>query len=325
MADKNKKVLIQDDDAALEAASREAAKAEMQNFQQEMSAMKSEAGQQKVSVTPPAQAPSPAPSNNQMQNQVPDQYVDREFEIPTEQVALPSRGLFYPNNQAHVIIKYLTATEDDVLYSPDLIKSGRVLDILLQQGVTASELPLDDLLVADRNAILLALRKTGLGEEFNPGTYECPSCGENHEPTINLNDFVDKELTAMPDERGEFDFPLPILKKNVKVRLLTGQDEKVLGKSKPMPTKGGVKVNRYVTDRFTRQIMEVDGNRDKTYIRKLVHAMPMRDSIALREYMRIIEPGLDFTAQLECEHCGHVYDQEIVPNPVKLFYPDVEI
>ena len=153
----------------------------------------------------------------------------------------------------------------------------------------------------------------------------CPSCGEDHEPTVNLSDFQTKELTAMPDERGEFDFPLPILKKNIKVRLMTGQDEKVLGKSKPMPTKGGVKVNRYVTDRLTRQIMEVDGNRDKTYVRKLVHAMPMRDSIALREYMKIIEPGLDYTAQVECEHCGHVYDQEISPNPVKLFYPDADL
>ena len=64
---------------------------------------------------------------------IPEEFVNNdEFIIPTEKIDLPSQGLFYPNKKSTVEIKYMTAEEDNILFSSDLIKSGKVLDVLLE-------------------------------------------------------------------------------------------------------------------------------------------------------------------------------------------------
>ena len=79
-----------------------------------------------------------------------------------------------------------------------------------------------------------------------------------------------------------------------------------------------------VTQRYIRQITEIDGNRDKTYINKFIGFMPLKDSVFLREYIKRVEPGFDFNATVECPHCGTVHDKEVTLNPVNLFYPDAD-
>ncbi len=69
---------------------------------------------------------------------VPSEFIDDEFEIPTEIVDLPSGGKFYPGGQSQVKIKYLTAEAEDIIFSPELINSGRVLDVLLEHGIADS-------------------------------------------------------------------------------------------------------------------------------------------------------------------------------------------
>jgi len=78
--------------------------------------------------------------NKAKENNIPEQYIDNEFKVPTEEVTLPSRGVFYPGQKSTVKIKYLTAEEDNILFSTDLIKSGKVLDVLLEQAVLDKEL-----------------------------------------------------------------------------------------------------------------------------------------------------------------------------------------
>ena len=70
------------------------------------------------------------------------------------------------------------------------------------------------------------------------------------------------------------------------------------------------------------QIMEVNGNRDKLYIKKFIAAMPMKDSMFFREYVRRIEPGLDLSYEFECPMCGEL-DIKDIPITPKLFYPDL--
>ena len=71
------------------------------------------------------------------EHNLPEEFIDIEFQVPTDMVNLPSGGIFYPEQgyQKTVEVKYLTAEEDDVLYSPELLKSGKVLDALLQVAV----------------------------------------------------------------------------------------------------------------------------------------------------------------------------------------------
>lgn len=258
---------------------------------------------------------------------IPSEFIDNEFAVLTDDVELPSLGAFYANGKKSVKVKYITADEDDVLFSPELIKSGRVLDALLQIVCLDKDLNPEDMIVGDRNAILIHVRKTGMGDSYKPGKMTCPSCGEQYEPEVNLSLLKLKYLENKPDERGEFDFLLPIMKKNIKFRLLNGRDENKIGKATQTTTKKGAtnyKVSRAITERYRLQIMEVEGNRDKTYIAKLISAMPMRDSLVFREYSKIISPGVDFNYQFECTNCGHSYEDD-VPMTYRLFYPNAEL
>jgi len=259
------------------------------------------------------------------EHNIPEQYLDTEFQVPTETVELPSKGAFYANNKKTVTLKYLTAEEDDILYSPELIKSGRVLDVLLDKAVTDKDLRPSDMLSGDRNYLLVEMRKTGFGPDYVPGEVTCPSCSKTHEPTINLDKLSSKELEVMPDESGEYEVELPLMKMSIKFRLLTGQDEKRLTKlAEAKGNKaGGIKISRLITEKYVMQIMEVNQNRDKLYIKKFISAMPMKDSMFFREYTRRIEPGLDLNYEFECPHCGEL-DIKDIPITPKLFYPDLD-
>jgi len=258
--------------------------------------------------------------------QVPSEFIDEEFLVPTDNIELPSLGVFN-NGQKTVEVKYLTAEEDDVLFSPELLKSGKVLDALLQIAIIDKDLHPDDMLIGDRNAVLIQLRRTGLGDDYNPGPVTCPSCKEDYEPDIDLSKLVLKKLEHEPDADGWYDFLLPTMKKNIKFRFLRGADENKLAKS----TKGGTKkkdssykISTSVTDRYKLQIMEVEGNKDKIYISRLVAAMPMLDSVHFRKYVREIAPGVDFNYEFTCKGCGYRYESD-VPLNYRLFYPNADI
>ena len=269
--------------------------------------------------------------NNTNQNippqSMPNEFIDNEFLVPTEDVELPSKGVFYANNKKTAKIKYLTAEEDDVLFSPELIKSGKVLDALLQIAIIDKDLNPNDMIIGDRNAVLIYLRRTGFGDVYQPGKVTCPSCGEEYVPDIDLSLLKMKFLEDMPDENGWYNFLLPTMKKNIKFRMLTGNDENKISKASNSGVKKGTgkyQVSKGVTERYRLQIMEVEGNKDKIYIAKLISAMPMRDSIAFREYAKLISPGIDLNYNFECKHCGHTYEDE-VPMTYKLFYPNADV
>jgi hypothetical protein len=245
-----------------------------------------------------------------------------EFRIPTERVNLPSKGIFYPNGKSFVDIKYMTATEDDILYSSDLIKSGKVLDILLEAIVKDKDLRPDDMLSGDRNYVLIMARITGLGNEYKPGEIRCESCNSNFSPIVDLSKLKAKELEYNPGEDGLYEVTLPQTKITIKFRLLKGSDEKRLSKTMEKKT-GNIKVSRLITERYLLQIMAVNGNTDKMYINKFISAMPTKDSLFFREYNRQVEPGLDLNYEFECSHCGHIQERD-VPITSRLFYPDVD-
>ncbi len=251
--------------------------------------------------------------------------MDDEFKTPTEDVILPSRGVFYPGNKETVKIKYLTAEEDNILFSADLIKSGKVLDVLLEQAILDKDLRPDEMISGDRNYLLIEIRKTGFGNEYKPGAVTCDSCGLDYKPTVDLNLLKPRMLEVIPDSAGEYEIELPVTKMTIKFRLLRGSDEKRLAKIMEAGQKkaGGPKVSRLITERYLLQIMEANGNRDKLYISKFINAMPTKDSLFFREYNRQIEPGIDLSYDFECTHCSHTETKQVSINH-KLFYPDIE-
>lgn len=258
-------------------------------------------------------------------NNIPEEFIDKEFQVPTEEVALPSKGVFYTGQKSTVKIKYLTAEEDNILFSTDLIKSGKVLDVLLDTAILDKDLRPEDMVSGDRNYLLIEIRKTGFGNDYKPGKMVCESCGQNFDPTVDLSKLKPRFIETMPDTNGEYEVELPITKISIKFRLLRGSDERKLTKliESGQKKQGGLKISRLITERYLLQIMEVNGNRDKTYINKFINAMPTRDSLFFREYNRQVEPGIDLDYDFECTECGHL-ETKTVPINSKLFYPDVD-
>lgn len=60
-----------------------------------------------------------------------------------------------------------------------------------------------------------------------------------------------------------------------------------------------VKINRTITNRLEMSIMEINGNRDKEYIKNFCHVMPALDSLKLRRYIEENRPGVDWNITVE--------------------------
>jgi hypothetical protein len=221
------------------------------------------------------------------------------FEAPFDVLPLPSKGLLYPGRPDSVKVEFLTASDENILTSPNLIRSGKVLDVLLQKKIKSTEISLDQMLVGDRNAIMIWLRATGYGEMY-PVKMMDPETGDEFETEIDLSALGTKELTAEPDENGEFDFFLPRSKKKIKFRLLTVSDESSISKKTEQRNKVTKSlISNALTYRLQAQIKEIDGNRDPAFLAKFIEVMPAFDSLKFREYSDEIEPGIELEVDVE--------------------------
>jgi len=255
----------------------------------------------------------------------PGQEMQDEFIVPKDVVELPSLGKLYPNGQKTVEIKYLTAEDENILLSPDLIRAGKTLDVLLDNCVVSEGISPKQMLTGDRNKVLIDLRINGYGNEYEVELMD-PETNLPFTAIVDLTKLKPKYLKVDPDEVGEFTVTLPKFNVPVKFRLLNGEDEEILSKriqSAQKKNKKGSSFAASITERYIRQIMEVKGNRDKFYITKFISAMPMSDSLFLREYIGQIEPGIDLTYEFESPS-GETFEAD-VPITAKLFYPNAKL
>ena len=219
-------------------------------------------------------------------NHVPD-----EYKVPYDIIELPSQGLLYKNKKSKVKVEYLTAYDENVLTSPNLLNSGKVLDVLIERKVKDLGFDVSELLSGDRMAILLYLRTTGLGNEYVQMVFD--SNRDLVEGVIDLTTIKSKSLEVRPDEKGEFDFTLPKSGKKIKFRLLTNknEDEITIIDDKKKKKNGNISINSSL--RLERSIMEIDGERDKMKISHILKTLTIIDIRKFNKYVNDVEPGLD--------------------------------
>lgn len=245
------------------------------------------------------------------------------FETPYDVLPLPSKGLLYPGNKDSIKVEYLTASDENILTSPNLIKSGKVLDVLIERKVKESPVPVDQMLVGDRNAIMIWLRATGYGEMY-PVKLTDPMTAEDFETEIDLNDLKTKEIGAQPDENNEFSFDMPKSKAKIKFRMLTvGDEREILQKSEKKSKLTKSPITNLLTSRLEKQVVEINGNRDPNYISKYIQVMPAYDSLKFREYVDEIEPGIDMTVDVEAPS-GESF-RSTIPIGINFFWPNARV
>ena len=217
-----------------------------------------------------------------------------EFKLPTETVSLPSKGLLYPEDNplssGKVEMKYMTAKEEDILTNQAYIADGTVFDRLFK-SLIVSDINYDDLLIGDKNAILVAARILGYGKD-----YKFTLGGEDFEVDLSL--LKEKEIDESIYTKGvnKFSFTLPASNTTVVFKILTHRDEENIRKEIDSYKKISKDTSPEVTTRLKHTIVSVDGKEDKKSIRDFVdNYLLARDARALREHVRQIQPDIDLT------------------------------
>ena len=195
-----------------------------------------------------------------------------EYQFPTEVIDLPSKGKVYPESnplsKGSIEIKYMTAKEEDILASQNLIRKGVVLDKLFESVVVDKDVDINDIVVGDKNAILLATRILGYGSEYQVELTD-PFSGEQQRTSIDLSKIQVKEIDdSVLNRENLYEFDLPKTKKKIKFKLLTHKDEKdITAETQALQRlqKGKSDVSNEVTTRLKYMIQEVDGKTDRGF------------------------------------------------------------
>ena len=249
-----------------------------------------------------------------------------ELKLPTEQVTLPSKGLLYPKenplSSGVIEMKYMTAKEEDILTNSNYIRQGTVIDKLLQ-ALIVSPINYDDLLIGDKNAVLVAARILGYGKDY--AFKYTNQYGQEVEANVDLTTLDEKELDKVIQLGiNEFTFTLPKSTNTVTFKLLTHGDEKAIeaeikGLKKIDPTK-----TYDITTRLKYIITSIEGKRDLKAIRDFVdNYLLAPDARALREYYNQIQPDIKLKFIPEDEnYTGEGID---VPISLNFFWPDAGV
>ena len=242
-----------------------------------------------------------------------------EHKFPTEEVELPSKGLVYPKDNllssGKVEMKYMTAKEEDILTNQNYIKQGVVIDKLLK-SLIVSKVNYDDMIVGDKNAVLVAARILGYGKD-----YDFIKDGET--VSVDLTELETRYLdeSTMIDGQNEFSYTLPHTNTAITYKILTNRDEKKIDAE----VKGLKKINKTaspeLSTRLKHMITSVNGETENKTIRDFVdNYMLARDSRAFREHLKETQPDI----QMKFDYVGEngVEEDAVVPMTAGFLWPD---
>ena len=242
-----------------------------------------------------------------------------KFKFPTETIDLPSKGIVYPKenplSSGKVEMKYMTAREEDIITNQNYINKNIVIDKLLESLIVSPINP-KDLILGDKNALLIAARVLGYGKD-----YTFTFAGE--EITVDLSALENKEIDESLFTPGinEFEYTLPHSKTEVTFAIMTtGTEDKIEAELKGLK-KISKQVPPEMSTRMKYLITSVGGNRDKKTIREFVdNYLLARDAKALRDYLVKIQPDLDF--KFEYENINGDVEELDIPINANFFFPD---
>jgi len=244
----------------------------------------------------------------------------KQSKFPSEIIDLPSKGKLYPKDSplkdGKIEIKYMTAKEEDILTSQNLIKKGVVITKLLDSLIITPGVKCDDLVLGDKNAIMVAARILAYGPE-----YECkvvnPNTGNTFTHSFDLSKCPFKEI---PDNINEnnFEIELPICKKTITFKVLIGREEVLIEKDLKGSKKLGNQVSPELTTRLRYAITAIDGDTDQTLISTFSENILARDSMVLRQEMNRVSPDIKLEQEIEIEGDTVTVD---IPMTANFFWP----
>jgi len=246
---------------------------------------------------------------------------EENLKFPTETIELPSKGLIYPEDNplssGKIEMKYMTAKEEDILSNQSYIQNGTVLDKLMK-SLIVTKCNYSDLIVGDKNAIMIAARILGYGKD-----YKFEYKGEEVE--VDLSTLENKEFDESSITKGvnEFKFTLPNSGTEITYKLLSHKDEMAI----EAEIKGLKKINKkadpMISTRLKQMILSVNGDSERKTVREFVDTYFLAiDARAFRKHITSHQPDVDLLTTVELSDGEE--DVEI-PITVNFFWPDANI
>ena len=240
-----------------------------------------------------------------------------EFKFPSEEVELPSKGLIYPKDHplssGKIELKYMTAKEEDILTNQSYIQKGTVLNKLLDSVILTEGVKQQDLILGDKNAVLVATRILGYGAEYK-FTYR----GE--EKIVDLSSLENKEFdeSLITQGKNEFEFVLPHTKTPITYKILTGVDESKIDRE----LEGLKKINKNASPELSTRlkyiITSVNGESGSKEVREFVDNFLLAiDSKALRKHLRETQPDVDL------RYIDEDGKEVAIPIGISFFWPEL--
>ena len=254
---------------------------------------------------------------------------ENQYGFPTEVLSLPSQGLLYPEDSplssGTIDVKYMTAKEEDILTSNNLIEQGVVITRLLESVIANPKVKLDEMLIGDKNSLMIGTRILGYGAEYNVILTD-PDTQERVEYTVDLSKLNNKKVDeSLLNKDNIFSFELPNSKRVLEFKLLTHGDEKKLDEilkdyEKVEKLTG---VSQELTTRLKYQIQSVDGNKEQKDIDSFVdNEFLALDARAFRKYISDITPDVDLSFEYVSQ-AGNKHKLN-VPLGLDFFWPAAE-
>lgn len=272
---------------------------------------------------------APKPEQPQFRPPTPQNPFGIDLVAATETVSLPSQGLYYTSESTlfekdSVEIKHMTAREEDILANQKFIVDGSLFDRLLKSILVDKSINPSDFTAGDKNAVLIAARITGYGDDYKTQRV-CENCGAKNEVCFDLT--KQKVIHDLPqgvtfdDFSKTFVFETPKTNLKVNVKILTGQDEEFLRKQNEKAESLGISNNPTV-NLFRRAVVSVNDISDPAALNQLFEALPAIDSRKIRTVINNITPVVSTRQPIVCVSCGEETESE-VPFSLGFFWPDV--
>ena len=245
-----------------------------------------------------------------------------KFTLPTENIELPSQGKVYeltnPLSTGTIEMKYMTAREEDILTNVNLLRQGIAIEKMLQ-SLIKSPILYEDLLLGDRNALLIAARILAYGATYS-FEYSDPEAEVKETITVDLNTLKNKVVDySLYKNKNEFTFELPNSKNTVTFKLLTVGDEKAIEAEAKGLKKANLQAGE-VTSRLKKQILSVNGDYDQKNIRDFVeNYLIAKDSNPLRSYISSVSPDIDLTINFTLSNGTEI--EQNLPLTAEFFFP----
>ncbi len=254
--------------------------------------------------------------------------MESKFKLPTETITLPSKGLLYPKDnplsKGEIEMSYMTAKHEDILTNANYIKNGTAIDKLLE-ALIVTPINFNDLIIGDKNAILIAARILGYGKDY-PIQFYNESTRQQEEYTVDLTELQEKQIdeSLFTPGQNEFTYELPQSKNVITFKLLDGNDEKKIDQEIKGLKKLYPNDSFELTTRLKFIITSVEGTRESKDIREFVDKyLTAQDSRALRDYYNQVMPDVDMKVTIEKD--GYTQEGVMVPIGLNFFWPDAGV